>query len=98
MAIRRRHKILFPVVLFFGVASSSFAEQTTDAQSLFKKKCALCHAIDKKKLGPSIQSMSKEKEVLLQIITKGKNAMPGYEGKLTGTEIAVLADYLLKNQ
>ncbi|VAW86277.1 hypothetical protein MNBD_GAMMA18-232 [hydrothermal vent metagenome] len=39
--------------------------------------------------------MSHEAEVLHQVITKGKNAMPGYEETLTGAEIDALVDYLL---
>ncbi len=98
MSMIRSCKKILLISLLFGAVSTVSAGEQLDGQQLFKKKCSLCHALDKKKLGPPIQSMSKEREVLIQVITNGKNSMPGYEGKLTGMEIGVLADYLLKNQ
>ncbi len=98
MIIRKGYKTLLSSVLFFSAIASSVATETPDAQSLFKQKCSLCHAIDKKRLGPAINTMSNEEETLRQAITKGKNAMPGYAGKLTSREIDALVGYLLANQ
>lgn len=95
--IRRCGKLLFISILFSAVSTVSASEQP-DAQQLFKKKCSLCHAIDKKKLGPAVNTMSNKEELLRQAITKGKNSMPAYEGKLTGAQIDALVEYLLANQ
>ncbi len=84
--------------LLLTLTFSASASEKLDVDKLFKQRCSLCHAINKKKLGPAIKTMSSEKEVLRQIIIKGKNSMPGYEGKLTSTEIDVLVNYLLANQ
>lgn len=90
------------LLLVFGFSAISmttvFADELSDAQQIFKKKCSLCHAIDKKKLGPSVKSMSNDKATLIQVITQGKKAMPSFEGKLSGEEITALVDYLLSQQ
>ncbi|NOZ54145.1 MAG: cytochrome c [Gammaproteobacteria bacterium] len=98
--IKNRNALLF-IALFFSTAPSGVTAddaEIPDAQSLFKQKCSLCHAIDKKKLGPAVNTMSNGEETLRQAIIKGKNSMPGYEGKLTRAEIDALVDYLLANQ
>lgn len=95
--IRNCQKLLFISLLLTPGLSVAASEQT-DGDPLFKKNCSLCHAIDKKKLGPAVKAMSKEEEVLRQIITEGKNSMPGFKDKLTGEEIDALVSYLLVNQ
>jgi len=96
--MRRSYKTLFFITLFFTPVHFVSAAELQDIEQLFKQKCSFCHAIDKKTSGPAINAMSNEKKVLLQAITKGKNAMPGYEGKLTDVQIDALADYLLANR
>ncbi len=91
-------KISLFIALFFVPALSVLAAELPNAERLFKQKCSLCHAIDKKGLGQAVNTMSNEKEVLRQAITKGINSMPGYEGKLTSAEIDALIGYLLENQ
>ncbi len=93
-----KSKVVLTIALFVGAASAGFAAEVPDGQVLFKKKCGLCHGIDKKKLGPAIKTMSNQKAVLKTVITEGKGAMPGYEGKLTGAQIDALVSYLLANQ
>jgi len=95
--IKNRKTLLF-ISLFFSAISSGFAAEIPDTQQLFKQQCTLCHAIDKKTLGPAVNAMSREAETLRKITAKGKNAMPGYEGKLTRMEIDALVDYMLANQ
>lgn len=94
----RNCKTLFSMALFFTSANFVSATEMPEVEQLFKQNCALCHAIDKKKLGPAINTMNNERAVLVQTITKGKKSMPSYEGKLTGVEIDAIADYLLANQ
>lgn len=98
MVMKVNCKTLVFISLFINPVSAAFAAEIPDTQQLFKQKCSLCHAMDKKKLGPAVTSMSGDAESLRQAITKGRNAMPGFEGKLSGAEIDVLVDYLLAKQ
>lgn len=74
-------------------------------EALFKSKCAMCHGPDadgKTKMGemlkvPDLRSAEVQKQTdaaLTQAITKGKNKMPGYEGKLSKEQIAKLVAYV----
>lgn len=74
-------------------------------EALFKSKCAMCHGPDgagKTKMGemmkvPDLLSAEVQKQTdpeLAQAITKGKNKMPAYEGKLTKDQIAKLVAYV----
>jgi cytochrome c6 len=76
-----------------------------NAESLYKGRCAGCHAADGsgstaagKAMGahdfrsPEIQKMTDAE--LTEIIAKGKNKMPKYEGKLKDSEIKDLAAYV----
>ena len=100
MTMIKPYKTALLISLLFGTISAGFAAETPDAQQLFKKRCAICHAIDnkKKKLGQSVSAMSREAEVLRETTAKGKNKMPGYEGKLTPIEIEALVNYMLASQ
>jgi len=94
---KNRKRLLF-IPLLFSSTLPSIADEKIDGQHVFIQQCSLCHAIDKKKLGPAVKMMSHEAEVLHKVIKKGKNAMPAYAGKLTNEEIKSLVDYLLTNQ
>ncbi len=74
------------------------ASANPDGESLFKSNCTMCHDIDQKKMGPSVKSMSTDPNVLRTTITAGKNAMPSYDGKLSGAEIDALVKYLVASQ
>lgn len=76
-----------------------------DGSALYKSKCAMCHGADGKgdtpvgkKMGvhdfasPEVKAMSDGD--LTQIITKGKNKMPAYAGKLKESEIKGLVAYI----
>ncbi len=93
--LKRCRALLF-TLLSLGVFEPVIAAEMVDAEQLFKQKCALCHAIDKKKLGPAVNAMSRDVESLRETLMKGKNAMPGFADKLTGAEIDALVDYLIK--
>jgi len=93
----RKILLLIPLLLFF-LSLSSIADEKSDGQQIFKQKCSLCHAIEKKKLGPAVKSMSRETEILRMTIAKGKNSMPSYERELSGVEINRLVKYLLAMQ
>lgn len=89
-------------VLVMMVAPAAFAD---DAAALYKSKCAMCHAADgsgdtpmgKKTAAhdfrsPEIQKMTDAE--LIEITTKGKNKMPGYDKKLTADGIKGLVAYI----
>ena len=91
------------VVLLASVAVHS--DGVADAEALFKTKCAMCHGADatgKTPMGaklniPDLRSPAVQNLPLSDvtaIIAKGKNRMPGYEGKLTAEQISQLATYV----
>ena len=91
-------------VLVCMTASPSRADQASTEQ-LYKSKCAMCHGGDGKGQTPvgqkvgvhdfSSAEVRKESAAdLAQIIQKGKNKMPAYEGKLKPEEIKDLAGYV----
>jgi mono/diheme cytochrome c family protein len=80
------------------------ANGQTATESVYKTKCASCHATDGsgdtpvgKKLGArDFRSAEVQKQTdaqLVEITTKGKNKMPGYEKKLTDEQIKQLVSY-----
>ena len=81
------------------------AQAQGSAADLYKTKCAVCHAADgsgdtpmgKKTAAhdfrsPEIQKMTDAQ--LIEITTKGKNKMPGYDKKLTADEIKGLVAHI----
>lgn len=98
-----RFSVVLAVILATILCSASV--QAQDAASTFKAKCALCHGADGKgdtpvgkKMGakdfssPEVQKQSDSD--LQQIVTKGKNKMPAYDGKLKPEEIKALVAYI----
>jgi cytochrome c6 len=76
-----------------------------DGASVFKAKCAACHGADGKgevpmgkKLGAhdlSSAEVQKQSDAqLTEVVTKGRNKMPSYEGKLSKEQIAQLVAYI----
>ena len=87
----------------------AFSSVTSQAQSpgeaLFKTKCAACHGPDGKgevpmgkKLGArnlsSAEVQGQSDAQLTEVVTKGKNKMPAYDGKLTKEQIGELVAYV----
>jgi cytochrome c6 len=87
--------------VILACTSSSLAQ---DAAGTYKAKCAMCHGADGKgsptglKMGAhDFTSADVQKETdaqLTEAITKGKNKMPSYDGKLKDTEIKDLVAYV----
>jgi mono/diheme cytochrome c family protein len=86
-----------------------FCAEASPAQSagetLFKTKCAACHGPDGKgevpmgkKLGArnlsSTEVQTQSDPQLTDVVTKGKNKMPAYAGKLTKEQMADLVAYI----
>ena len=90
-------------VLLLGVGLWSTPAAADDAAT-FKTKCAMCHGADGKgtavgqKMGvhdfasPEVQKMSDAE--LTDAVTKGKNKMPSYAGKLSESDIKGLVAYV----
>jgi mono/diheme cytochrome c family protein len=92
--------LAIPVALCSGTSQAQSAGET-----LFKTKCAACHGQDGKgevpmgkKLGArnlsSAEVQSQSDGHLSDIVTKGKNKMPAYDGKLTKEQIGQLVTYI----
>ncbi len=93
---RLKKKLLVVAPLFAFVFSFPLsANEAVKVESLFKNKCSLCHAVDKKRLGPAIKTMSDDRSLLRKTIINGKNAMPAYGDTLEDSDITALVDYLL---
>jgi cytochrome c6 len=103
-SVIRFGQVLFAAcVLIFVLTISTKAD---DSASVYKAKCAACHAADGsgsgamgKALGtPDLRSDAVQKETdaqLIDSITNGKGKkMPAYKGKLTDEEIKGLAAYI----
>jgi mono/diheme cytochrome c family protein len=89
------------LILFLGFPAS--AQET--GESLFKAKCAMCHGPDgagKTAMGqtlkiPDLQSAEVQKRSdaeLAEVVTKGKNKMPAYDGKLSKEQITQLVGFI----
>jgi cytochrome c6 len=84
-------------------ATPSLAQSA--GETLFKTKCAACHGPDGKgevpmgkKLGArnlsSTEVQGQADAQLIDVVTKGKNKMPAYAGKLTKEQIADLVVHI----
>ncbi len=95
--------LLILILLSSFFIAQSFAAD--NAATLFTSKCAMCHGADahgktamgakfniKDLASPEVQKQSEAE--LTQVIAKGKDKMPAYDGKLTKDEIAHLAAYI----
>jgi len=93
--------VVLTLAVAIMVSSTAFA-QTAD---LYKSKCAVCHGADGKgntaagkKMGvksftdPEVAKNSDE--TWTEITKKGKDKMPGYDGKLTDEQIKGLVKYI----
>jgi mono/diheme cytochrome c family protein len=95
--------VAFVALIISGTGLSQ--AQGGDGETLFKSRCAACHGPDGKgevpmgkKLGSpdltSTEVQSQSDAQLTDVITKGKNKMPAYDGKLSKDQIAGLVAYI----
>jgi mono/diheme cytochrome c family protein len=98
-------KLLLLALVLFLVALVPGLSLAQDGAAIFKSKCAMCHGPDgsgKTAMGEKLniadlRSAEVQKQTdseLSQIIAKGKNKMPAYEGKLTKEQIDQLVAYV----
>lgn len=93
--------IAFSLIL----GAAAVAAGPNPGEAVYKTKCAVCHGPDgagKTVMGGKLKArdlrsaeVQKETDAeLAQIITKGKEKMPSYEGKLTKEQIGQLVSYI----
>ena len=80
------------------MGTPAIASDAPDGANIFSKKCAMCHKIDKKKVGPAVKAMNQDTEMLRSVIENGKKMMPKYSGKLSAEEIDAVVAYLKEQQ
>ena len=105
----KRHLVraLVNSVVFIGLIAvcSGISAAQSAGETLFKTKCAACHGPDgkgesamAKKLGVrnlgSAEVQGQSDAQLTDIVTKGKDKMPAFEGKLTKEQIGQLVAYI----
>ncbi len=78
-------------ILGFGI-QPAMAE--VNATKIFKKRCAMCHSLNRRKVGPAFIHMSTDPKVLKTTITDGHNIMPRFGGKLSVAEIEAMVSYI----
>jgi len=91
-------KILTALAVTGMMGTPAIASDTPDGAKLFKKKCTMCHKVDKKKVGPAVKAMNQDSEVLRSTITNGRKMMPKYSGKFSAEEIDAVVAYLKEQQ
>ncbi len=87
-------KMLVAVALMGVFVQPVMASDAPNGESLFNKKCKMCHAVDKKKMGPAVKTMNSDSEALRSAIADGKNRMPKFGGKFSADEIDALVSYI----
>ncbi|MFC1749236.1 c-type cytochrome [Pseudomonadota bacterium] len=97
MAIAKVCKNVLFIFLFVSLNPVAATAAPPSTQQLFKRHCLMCHAMDKDRRGPSVNSMSSDAKTLRDVIANGKRPMRGYKQKLTSGEIDALVDYILSN-
>src|ERR1700686_4451763 len=95
----------FTLILLGGAICPQLLTAATDAASLFKAKCALCHGEDgsgntptgkalKAKDLRAEETQKKSDEEIAEVITKGRNKMPAFAQKLKPDQIQQLVAYV----
>lgn len=94
------HKTVFSAIVAAAalLASSAACAADMPGEAIFKQRCSACHAIDHKKVGPAVKTMSKDAAVLKQFITHGRGMMPKFGGRLSAEQIDQVIAYLQSQQ
>ncbi|MCP9845456.1 c-type cytochrome [Synechococcus sp. Lug-A] len=98
--------VALALALLLGSASPSFAADVAHGGQVFSANCAACHmgggnvvnaerTLKKEALEAYLADYSADHEAAIAMqVTKGKNAMPAFLGKLTEADIADVAAYV----
>jgi cytochrome c6 len=110
--LQRKHEmkkiisvILLGIAIFtFAFSTPAFAADTASGAKVFSANCASCHA-GGKNLVQAPKNLKKEAlekyglysaEAIISQVTKGKNAMPAFGGRLKPNQIEDVAAYVLE--
>lgn len=91
--------VLVAALLAIGV-SIAYAADPTNGQRIYNQQCADCHGADGKGSMPGVpnftlgQTLLQSDSTLANIISTGKNVMPGFEGILTQQQIYDVISYI----
>lgn len=93
------------MILVAATLCSSWLAAQNDAASVFKSKCAMCHAADGSGNSPSgkalkakdlrsAETQSKSDSEIAAVIANGRNKMPAFGQKLKPDQIQQLVAYI----
>ena len=85
---------LMTVSLLGLVATPALASDMPDGAKIFSKKCKMCHAINKKKVGPAVATMNTDTDMLIATVTNGRKRMPKFGHKLSADEIQAVVAFI----
>ncbi|OUL20260.1 cytochrome c6 PetJ [Nostoc sp. 106C] len=97
--------ILLGIAIFtFAFSNSALAADTVSGAKVFSANCASCHAGGKNlvQADKNLKKDALEKynmysaEAIISQVTKGKNAMPAFKGRLNSSQIEDVAAYVLE--
>lgn len=102
LTLGKKEMVVAMVLAMLAMPLASFADEAADQ---YKSKCAMCHGPDgsgKTMMGEKLKvadlrsaDVQKKSDAdLCAIITKGKNKMPAYEGKLTKEQVAKVVAFI----
>jgi len=77
---------------------ASGAAMAKDAGGIYKSRCKMCHAFDKKRVGPAFKDMNKDAEILKITIMNGRKMMPNFSNKLSEEEIDAMVKFIQSKQ
>jgi len=94
----KRLVVLAIVVIAVSAINIQPGLAEVNASKIFKKKCATCHALKKRKFGPAVSLMSKDPNVLKYDIENGRRGMPKFGNKLSAAEIDAMVSFIQSSQ
>jgi len=105
--MKKEWKLILPILMLamHGFGSARSFAQTNPAEDLFKSKCSTCHGPDgagKTTMGAMLKirdlrsdDVQKQTDAdLNRIITKEKNKMPSFDGKVKKEQVDQLVAYI----
>jgi cytochrome c6 len=95
--------ILLTTIFTFAFSSPALAADIVNGGKIFAANCAACHVGGKNVIVPvkGLRESDLRKyamdsqEAIIRQVTKGKNAMPAFSGRLKPEQIADVAAYVL---
>ncbi|HIK08301.1 MAG TPA: c-type cytochrome [Trichormus sp. M33_DOE_039] len=97
--------LLLGIAIFtFAFSNSALAADSANGAKIFSANCASCHA-GGKNLVQANKTLKKDAleqygmysaEAIITQVTKGKNAMPAFSGRLKADQIEDVAAYVLE--